>query len=78
MKWTRESLAALLKEAAPQGAWDPAEPNQSTHISSLDVLVIVTRVFAISGIRISSESMKRENFRSLETVYRMLKEEEDK
>ena len=68
---TRDELCRLLKEVAPLAGWDDDSLNAAAVLSSLDVILIIVRLFDLYGIRIPSREMKRENFLSTEAVWQL-------
>ena len=66
----RDDLTRLLADAAPLAGWT-GDSNREVTLSSLDVILIVVRLYDQYGIRIQSQEIKRENFRSAEALWEL-------
>ncbi|MBQ9664671.1 MAG: hypothetical protein IJV40_16110 [Oscillospiraceae bacterium] len=66
----RDDLTRLLADAAPLAGWTGDFKSEVT-LTSLDVILIVVRLYDQYGIRIPSQEIKRENFRSAEALWEL-------
>ena len=69
-----EALFAALTEAAPLAGWRLDAPEAAVNLTSLDVIVIVARLYEAFDIVVPYERLKRENFGSLDAVRRLCEE----
>ena len=67
---TKDDLYRLLTDAVPLAGWTEA-PGGEAVLTSLDVIVIIARLYDQYGIRIPSNEIKKENFRSVETLWEL-------
>ena len=67
---TKSELYALLAEAAPSAGWSDSS-GRETALTSLDVIMIAVRLYDRYGIRIPSQEIKRENFRTAEALWEL-------
>ena len=67
---TKSELYALLAEAVPSAGWSDS-PGMETTLTSLDVILIVVRLYDQYGIRIPSQEIKSDNFRSAEALWEL-------
>ena len=65
---SRDELTRLVRDAAPFAGWGD-DPDAAVDLTSLDVILIVSQLFEKHGIAVPSSELKRENFRSLNTVW---------
>ena len=68
---TKIELYRLLKNAAPLAGWSDEDPEKEISLTSLDVILIAVKLYEEYGLRIPSREMKKENFRSAETVWKL-------
>lgn len=68
----KQKVEAFLRRALPGVDFDAGLPLWQAGLSSLDILIVVSQIYAEFGVRIPSIEMKRENFESVETVFQMI------
>ena len=66
-----EDLRRLLSECAPAVDWMTLEPEAPAAMNSLDVIVFIARLYDEYRIAVPSELLKRENFASLNAIWRL-------
>ena len=67
---TKDELFCLLKEAAPLAGWEN-DSGREISLASLDVILIVVRLYDQFGIRVPSQEIKKENFCSAEAMWKL-------
>lgn len=68
----KQKVEAFLRETLPGVDFNAGVPLEQAGLSSLDILIVVSQIYAKFGVRIPSVEMKRENFESVETIFQMI------